>query len=208
MTFTIKNVFMPDETMTDKSREAINYILKVIAEGIPEAFTYHTIGHTTGVLSVAEKLGKSENVDPRSLELLCVAAAWHDCGYLSGSSRHEEEGCHTARRILPDYGFHAGEIDEICNLIMATKIPTNPGTLLQKIICDADLHYLGTDRYEFFAGLLFTELLNFGQIKTGEEWIEKQISFLSAHRFFTETAIRLYDNQKWINLDKLKNNRK
>ena len=35
------------------------------------------------------------------------------------------------------------DIEIICGIIMATKIPQRPKNYLEEIICDADLNYLG-----------------------------------------------------------------
>jgi len=43
-------------------------------------------------------------------------------------------------------------------MIMATKIPQSPKNLLEQIICDADLDYLGRERYEENSLLLLQEL--------------------------------------------------
>ncbi len=186
-----------------KRREAISFVLELIETNLSEKFTYHTPDHTRSVIKEAENLAKYEGVDERSLELLCVAAAWHDCGYLGGPLNHEEESCHLVMRHLPDFGFNKTQTGKICEIIMATKISNNPEGLLQEIICDADLHYLGTRDYEHIANLLYWELKNFGLINSPDEWIEKQIDFLINHRFHTKTAKNLYDNQKQINLEHL-----
>ena len=48
-----------------------------------------------------------------------------------------------AKEELPKFGLSEKDIELICGMIMATKIPQNPKTKLEKIIADADLEYLG-----------------------------------------------------------------
>lgn len=184
-------------------KEAISFVLEFIERGLPEGFSYHSVAHTRSVLAVAETLSESEGLDPVSKTLLLVAAAWHDSGYLVNIHGHEQESCSLARKHLPGFGFSADQVDEICRIIMATKISNEPSGLLQEIICDADLQYLGTGDYQKIAGLLYEELLHFGLIDNKIHWIDMQIAFLSYHRYYTRTAILLYEKQKNLNLQRL-----
>jgi hypothetical protein len=71
---------------------------------------------------------------------------------------HEEAGVEIAREILPDYDYTQEQIDHICQLIMKTKLPPKPVYLLEQIICDADLDYLGRVDFIPVSGNLFREL--------------------------------------------------
>ena len=63
-----------------------------------------------------------------------------------------------AREILPAYGLTRDQIDTICGMIMATRIPQSPSNQLERILCDADLDYLGRDDFYEIGGRLFEEL--------------------------------------------------
>ena len=88
---------------------------------------------------------------------------------------------------------------------MATQLPQNPENLLEQLLCDADLYYLGAKQYESSAEKLFPEFKKSGFVKTRMEWELLQIEFLSKHSFFTETAINEREQQKQQNLQQLKN---
>jgi hypothetical protein len=138
------------------------------------------------------------------LELLLVAAVYHDAGYLYQSANHEDRSCIIAREVLPDYGYSKDEIEEICRIIMATKLPQTPNSLAEEIICDADLDYLGRDDFFETGEGLYYELLHTGIVKNHEEWDIIQVEFLEKHRFFTPTSIALRKSKKEENLNKLK----
>ena len=70
-------------------------------------------------------------------------------------------------------------------MIMATKIPQSPKTKLEKILADADLEYLGTDKAAVLANHLFNELKALNPLLTEEAWNKTEIDFLTAHPFFT-----------------------
>jgi uncharacterized protein len=90
-----------------------------------------------------------------------------------------------AKIYLPDYGFNTDEINAICGMIMATKIPQTPYNRLEEIIADADLEYLGTNEAETQANLLFQELRNLNPGLHEEHWNQTQLLFLEQHHFFT-----------------------
>jgi hypothetical protein len=83
---------------------------------------------------------------------------------------------------------------------MATKIPQNPKSHLEEIICDADLNYLGRDDFFSIEEKLYEEMLAFGYIKNTEEWNKVQVDFMRNHHYFTSTAIRDNYSQKEKNL--------
>ena len=88
-------------------------------------------------------------------------------------------------------------------MIMATKIPQTPNTLLEQIICDADLDYLGRSDFFTIANLLFNELREMKIISDEKEWDRIQVKFLKGHRYFTTTNITTRKPQKLHHLKML-----
>lgn len=73
-------------------------------------------------------------------------------------------------------------------MIIATKIPQLPKNNLSEILCDADVFYLGGNKYQFYADKLFSELKENKILKTKEDWHKRQIDFFNSHTYFTQTA--------------------
>ena len=157
---------------------------------------YHNVEHTQSVLDTAEKIGFSEGVAGEEMLLLQTAALLHDAGFLKTYANHEHASCEIARELLPAYGYMSSQIETICSIIMATKLPQRPHSKLEQIICDADLHYLGTENYSQIAEKLFKEYKKHHVVKSRRDWQQKQILFLGSHRFFTSTARQLYNAKK------------
>ena len=88
-------------------------------------------------------------------------------------------------------------------MIMATKLPQSPDTVLSQILCDADLYYLGSEEYKMYSEKLFNESKKNGLLKTESEWLLKQVEFLSIHKFFTATAHKERDINKQQHLQEL-----
>lgn len=110
------------------------------------------------------------------MHLLKTAAWLHDIGYIWDDKSHEERGCQFAKEFLPGWGFSIDEIDTICGMIMATKIPQSPNNLLEQIICDADLDYLGREDYFIISERLLDELKNSRELSPSE-WKKIQLGF-------------------------------
>jgi uncharacterized membrane-anchored protein YitT (DUF2179 family) len=86
---------------------------------------------------------------------------------------------------------------------MVTKLPQKPADTLEKILCDADLFYLGSDKYFEYAGKLHDEFLATHKIKAGADWNKVQIDFIRNHQYFTLTAINEKEKKKQENLHQL-----
>lgn len=162
-----------------------DFVTALLQTRIPIHYYYHDYEHTLYVCEKVIEIGKQENCTEKELELLTVAALWHDTGYINTYTGHEEESCVLAREYLPGYGYSADEIFTVCGMIMATKIPQTPHNILEEIIADADLEYFGTDKALVMAHNLFMELNAINPTLTEEEWNKTEIKFLTAHRYFT-----------------------
>ncbi|MEZ4911733.1 MAG: HD domain-containing protein [Saprospiraceae bacterium] len=173
----------------------ITYILTILKKELSTSLTYHGIHHTLDVLKVCEEYIKIYHVDEYDANLLKTAAVLHDIGFVFHFEDHEEIGAQFAREILPDWGFRKEEIDQICGMIMSTKIPQNPKNLLEEIMCDADLDYLGTEKFESTGETLYQELLALNKIKDIKEWNVFQLRFLENHMFHTNFG-KLYREPK------------
>ncbi|MEO1513620.1 MAG: HD domain-containing protein [Bacteroidota bacterium] len=180
------------------------YILNKLERELSQQLYYHGIHHTMDVLRVTGELCKAEKINPRNTLLLKTAALYHDSGFTIHNQQHEQLGCQLARASLPQFGYSPADIDLICGMIMATKIPQSPNNLLEEIICDADLDYLGRDDFKAIGDTLFAELQVYKVLSTEQEWNRLQISFLEKHRFFTQTSLSRRQHQKELHLAELK----
>lgn len=167
---------------------------------------YHGYHHTLDVVANANEIAEKEQVSPNELILLQTAVWLHDAGFIYTYSQHEDKGCDIAKSMLPQYGYSPSEIDIICGLIQATRIPQQPTTPLQNIIADADLMYLGTPNYTPIAETLYTELTHFTQLKSRSDWHQIQIDFLKNHHYHTSYCQEKYEHVKQNNLERLKTN--
>ncbi|UYZ63806.1 HD domain-containing protein [Hymenobacter weizhouensis] len=166
------------------------YILDQLRQHLSPTLFYHGLHHTLDVAAQAQSLAEAEGVtDPTDLALLRTAALYHDAGFLTAYQGHEEASCALARQVLPGFGYAAVQVELICQLILATKMPQSPGALLlAQLLCDADLDYLGRPDFWPISRTLFRELQARQLITDEHAWNQIQVQFLSSHRYWTRTA--------------------
>lgn len=180
------------------------FILDKLGRELSPKLSYHGQHHTLDVWQITSELCVLENISPYESILLKTAALYHDSGFIIHNKDHEALSCGIARNHLPGYGYSPSEIDRICSMIMATKIPQNPGNSLEAILCDADLDYLGRADFYTIGATLFHELETFGVLQGEYAWNQLQVTFLEKHKFLTPTNIRRRNAQKNIYLAELK----
>ena len=163
---------------------AEQHIIDLLGKEMPN-LQYHNIKHIYDVLESALVIAESEKISGGDIKLLRLAALFHDAGFIRSSANHEERGTEMAREILPAYGLSCDQIDTICGMIMATRIPQSPSNQLEKILCDADLDYLGRDDFYEIGSRLFEELRAQTIVETEREWNLVQKTFLDSHRYHT-----------------------
>ncbi len=183
-----------------KFEDLNDYVLDRLERELPKHLYYHNYKHTIDVTIGVEILGDGEGVGEEDMLLLKTAALFHDFGQVEGAVGHEERSCKIAEHILPDFGYDDDQIETIKGIIMATKLPPQPKTLLQEIIADADLDYLGRRDMVPVSDTLYQELKVQGLIGSFNDWNKLQVKFLSVHNFFTETArnMRAVNKEKQI----------
>jgi hypothetical protein len=183
---------------------AETYILNKLKSELSDNLFYHSYGHVLDVLNSALMYAKLEGISEYQILLLKTAVLFHDSGFTIQSKNHEEIGCGIVKSVLPDFDYSADEIEIICGMIMATKVPQNPTTHLEQIICDADLDYLGRDDFWEIGNNLFKELSIYGILTDEKEWNKLQLKFLSSHNYFTNSAKNLRSEKKALHVNKIK----
>lgn len=190
--------------MTSRFQQAHDYMMSRLERELSPRLHYHNIDHVRDVLFAALRIGKLEGVEDDGLELIGVAAVFHDSGFILDVKDHESTGCLFVRDYLPSIGFSENEIELICGMIMATRVPQQPLNDWQMILCDADLDYLGRDDFFETGNKVFSELVEYGQITNEREWNEMQVRFLTEHHYFTQTSISQRKPKKDLHLEQVK----
>jgi predicted metal-dependent HD superfamily phosphohydrolase len=166
---------------------------------------YHNLKHTQDVVAAATQIANHYQLNDDDFFIVLAAVWFHDLGYLTDINAHEEKGAELAAEFLDKNGVNAEFANLVKGCIKATKMPQSPSSLLEEIVCDADLFHLGTNDFFKKDNLLLQEynLLNHTD-KNKYDWRLKTISFVENHSYFTEYCKVLLNEAKAKNLDDLK----
>ncbi|RWY49979.1 Pycsar system effector family protein [Mucilaginibacter gilvus] len=187
-------------------KQVNEYVLAYYKTHADPRLVYHDKQHTENMVNRAIEIANHYQVNDRDYFVVVAAGWFHDTGYVLDIANHEEESAKLACTYLKNIGVTEEDIADIKGCIMATRMPQSPLSLLEKIICDADLYHLGTD-YFFDTDKLMrkeTSTLHNSELNKADWW-RKSIAFLSAHEYHTDYCQVLLNSTKQQNIQVLKN---
>ncbi|MDX2560226.1 hypothetical protein PV371_11270 [Streptomyces sp. TX20-6-3] len=105
---------------------------------------YHTVDHLRAVLARIDEL-TDQGGEGGELELVRLAAWFHDAVYRPDRSENEERSAVLAEKALTEAGLTPHEVAEVARLVRLTVThDPAPGDLNGETLCDADLAILAT----------------------------------------------------------------
>jgi predicted metal-dependent HD superfamily phosphohydrolase len=180
------------------------YVTELFNAKLPDWAVYHDLWHTIETVKGCEEIGRASFLSEEDLEILYIAAWFHDTGYIFQADEHEEKSSEIALEFLIANNYQKTNTDKVIACIMATKISNQPQTLSESVICDADLISLGKDDYLEKNNLLKREVEMRENKKISElEWLKRSLNFLLSYKYYTEYARNHYDNQLKTNIRNL-----
>lgn len=184
--------------------KAEDYVLNTLRKNLSENHVYHSIDHTKEVVEESKLIGKAEGLNASELEIVKLAAIFHDLGYVEKIDGHEDSSAKFAEEFLIKENYPKSKIEKVKNCILATKVPQKPNNILEQVICDSDLSHLGKKTFKKRNDLFRQEFeFHFGRELTDYEFLKNSIDFMNHHKFFTEYANQELEPQKQRNLSKL-----
>ena len=168
---------------------------------LDENYSYHNLDHTKRVISAAVDIGSNYDLSEKDWRCLLTACLLHDYGFIESHVEHEKISAKLSSQILPKYGFSETDIQIINSLIIVTKLEEKPKNLLESIIRDSDLEYLGSEDFIKISPLLKKEWINCKVVKSDSEFYKIQYEFILNHSFYTDFMIKNSINQKKVNID-------
>lgn len=202
----------------------VRFATKLIADGLREKYpqlvgtckdvlAYHGLPHTLDVLHEALLFATLEGViDQRGLELLTIAAVFHDSGYIKHYHANEAAGAEIAEDHMRAIGgYDDAEIQRVREMILCTEVNfdngfeqliRDPDDILQRVIADADVSNFGRVDAAEKSKLVFEELVAVGDLSADDKAMFKEFrrKMLLAHRWQTASARELREAQKQINI--------
>jgi len=185
-------------------KESSKYVSDYLSINLDSKFTYHNLSHTMYVVKAAEMIASSMKIESHQKKILLVAAWFHDTGYTRQTDNHETAGASIAEKFLVEKKVDDEDIEIVKSCILATRCPQKPDSILQSILCDADMMHLSD---KAFMDIGFSLRMEWEMTKdkkfTDEEWYDLSIQFVTAHRYHTSFAVKNLEEHKNKNLKKL-----
>jgi predicted metal-dependent HD superfamily phosphohydrolase len=181
------------------------YVGELLSDFISEEKLYHNLQHTLEVVEVSTEIALAEDLITEEVEIVKIAAWFHDIGYVTSWEEHEKESANYAHIFLGKKSYPVLKVEKIIGCIIATKLPQSPKNKMEEILCDADLHHLGLPDMDEKGNLLRREIeINERRKISDIEWLRNTMQLLTSHKYFTDYAKRKFNNQKEINFLNLK----
>lgn len=193
----------PSLISTLKGNAAVKEALTLLRSKLPTTLLYHAYEHTEDVLREAVELAASDGLSARETELIAIAAAWHDVGFVWQPNHNEPLAADAARRYLSSTGhFTTEEIDLVAHMILDTALIYTEDSFkqvatrnLSRYLLDADLANFGRDDFFDKSELQRREL--------GEEvdaFRRKTLMLVRSHVWHTAPARAKWQEKKDANV--------
>lgn len=191
------------------------YVTELYLHRIRPELVFHNLEHTEDVVEACSIMADHYQLPGADRLVLLIAAWFHDTGYIKGvAAGHEAESIRQATEFLMQHQADPVLIQRVSSCIQATQMPQSPVSLVEKILCDADLFHLSTPDFAGRSQLLRKEqeaLL--GRKISQKDWRKNNCTFLQTHHYFTEYGQEKLEPRKQENLlllqhKKLKEGRK
>jgi predicted metal-dependent HD superfamily phosphohydrolase len=190
---------------SDLIKHARTYAEEVFKDRAFHKRSFHNLSHTLDVVAASEEVGRHSELSEDEIESVVTAAWLHDIGYIEGAKDHERKAADKAKELLSEWGAPHKKIMEITEAIMATKVPQQPRSLLGKVLCDADLYHLSTEKCEEKSEKLREEWHLLGDRSlTDTEWLETNLEFMENHQYHTPYGQTILQQGKKKNIKRLR----
>jgi PKD repeat protein len=150
------------------------------------------------------EIGEACGIADEELEVALIAAWFHDTGMTEKYQGHEEVSKKLARQFLEARKYDGDKTSLVLDCIEATKIPKLPCSVLQGVLCDADMIHLSCEHYLIRLALLRKEwvaILN--RVYPDVLWYTMNLTFLKNHKYHTAGIKHKLNERKKKNIEVL-----
>ncbi len=188
--------------LVDLSRE---FVTTLFSNELSLQLSFHSADHTANVVIAAQEIGIQAGLSPEDLDLVSIAAWFHDTGYTKGYLGHEQLSVNIARDFLANNSLDTLHIGQITSCILSTLFPQRPKNTLEMVLCDADFYHFSRTNYQTFETLLRKEWkICLNRNYTDEQWNALNLEMLTNHEYFTDYGKTVLQTRKQKNIDNLK----
>lgn len=181
----------------DIVKQSADYVRLFIPNKLSKNYCYHDLSHAINVVNAVHEIVEGMKLTDHERHILLTAAWFHDIGYIWQIEGHEIAGAGIAEAFLRNKEVDEQDIEQVKACILATKYPQKPSSVLEQVICDADLLHLGRkDCFEKAALIREEWVLTRQKQYSDSEWRELNLDFMKQHHFHTSYCREHYSKRK------------
>jgi predicted metal-dependent HD superfamily phosphohydrolase len=189
----------------DLVQKSGTFVTELLQNNLPDTIEFHRLEHTVYVVDAAEMIGKNSGLNTREINLVKIAAWFHDTGYAQDPINHEAESCRIAEEFLKEQKVNEADISVILEAIMATSVPQRPKDMISKVLCDADLMHVGEPDYFERIEKMRREMASLHDEKVSKRSFHKMsLRFFDKHNFHTDFARKEFTPKRDKTLELIK----
>lgn len=180
------------------------YVLEILSGKLPNDMGFHNVMHTQEVVKAAIEIAGECHFTPKQLEIVTLAAWFHDCGYTTTYTNHEDSSKTIAADFLNRNNYPTECIEQVLACIEATRFPQYPKSPEEEVLADADVYHFTKPNYPKYEQRLRKEFaIYFGKTYTDKEWDETNYALLKSHSYYTDYGKNVLQKFKEVNIEKL-----
>lgn len=184
----------------EKAKRYVNQLLSPM-----EDHYYHEYSHALEVMQRAMYLSQKEWLNDDEIEMMGLAAIFHDTGFIIQYDNNEPIWAKIAENYLKSILYPGDKIKRIEEIILATDPKyLTPKNIYEEIIKDADMDNLWREDFFDKSNKLKKEIETIKHIKINDpEWKHGLVELLTEHKFYTRTQKEERDRKKEVMKHKL-----
>lgn len=190
------------ENIIDRAKD---YVLQLLLSKLPNGMRFHNVMHTQDVVKAAIEIATESCFSSTQSEIVTLAAWFHDCGYTTAYTNHEDSSKTIAADFLNRNNYPQEKTAQVLACIEATRFPQNPESPEEEVLADADLYHFTKTDYSKYERRLRMEFKTYlGKTYTNEEWDETNYALLKQHSYYTAYGKTVLQKFKEVNMEMLK----
>jgi hypothetical protein len=152
---------------------------------------FHSLEYARHLYEYSGLLTKATNLDLEEELIIKTSVLLLNVGYTGGYDNQENRSAEYARHVLPEFNYSEKQITQISNLILSTKWPSEPKNMLEMVLYDVKMEFIGRSDYLRLYKLLFLEQNQYLKSVDVLEFKRTQIGIVKNYTFYTDSARRL-----------------
>lgn len=152
----------------DLLKNAKQYATDILTYQLSSELVFHNLVHTERIVKAAELIGTKEQLDEEEMEMLLIAAWFHETGYRDVYEGHEEKSRIIAQEFLRKENVDTEKEIKILACILSTQEGKEPNNDIENVLADACYSEVVEEDYKMYLDKLSQELIAVKKIEISE----------------------------------------